>query len=723
MKKTIFAASLLGCLLFAMEKPANATGSVERLDGKNRFEVAVNVSKKGWRNGAGTVVVANYSTFADALASSPLAFKENGPILLTQANILTKETKNEINRLNPQKVIIVGGPASVSDSVKSEINKIVPDVDRIGGKDRFEVALNISKRLGDTQKAIVVNGLKFPDALTIAPYAAKNGIPILLTLQERIPESTLLGLKEKSSTLVVGGEGSVGPSIYNQLKASQRIGGKDRFVVATNIIRTLNMDSDRSYISTGLTFADALTGSVLAAKNNSPMLLTRPDAIPDTTREIIIEKYIKSFTVLGGGASVQGGVANILRPVVNTHTLEGYSDRISYFSGETIQLKVHAPNKRFSVSFFRHGKEMKNYFQTGYMTGSSQNYFGDSYRAGAFWKTSYSYKLPLNWPTGMYSAKLSDGTNEFHVTFIIKERTLQRDDIAVLASTNTWEAYNNWGGKSLYSYSYVNGTRKYNEVVSSNRPNPGALPTGNEGHLANGERHILSWLERNNHSYSMITEFDFHNTPSLLNSYKTLIISTHSEYWSTSMYKGLENFLKRGGNVLYLSGNGIYWKVALKGDQIEVKKDGGYHSFTSERGGNFYRIGQHETKLVGVGYRSTGFSVPAPYKVMNNSHWIFSNTGIKKGDLIGRTGLNKINSSNGGASGWETDQIDRYTPKDYVLLAKGTNTIGAGADMIYYDHPGGGGVFSTGSITFGGSLAVDTQLTKMVNNVLKRFGH
>lgn len=184
MKKTIFAASLLGCLLFAMEKPANATGSVERLDGKNRFEVAVNVSKKGWRNGAETVVVANYSTFADALASSPLAFKENGPILLTQANILTKETKNEINRLNPQKVIIVGGPASVSDSVKSEIKKIVPDVERIGGKDRFEVALNISKRLGDTQKAIVVNGLKFPDALTIAPYAAKNGIPILLTLQE-----------------------------------------------------------------------------------------------------------------------------------------------------------------------------------------------------------------------------------------------------------------------------------------------------------------------------------------------------------------------------------------------------------------------------------------------------------------------------------------------------------------------------------------------------------
>ncbi|MFG6495396.1 cell wall-binding repeat-containing protein [Fictibacillus sp. UD] len=723
MKKIVFAAVLICCMFFTIKSPVYAAGSVERLDGKDRFDVAVNVSKKGWGSGADTVVIANYNTFADALASSPLALQENGPILLTQANILTKATKDEITRLSPQKVTIVGGPASVTDSVLREIKAIVPSVERIGGKDRFEVALNISKKLDNKQRAVVVNGLKFPDALTIAPYAAKNGIPILLTLQNSIPESTMHALTGRNSTLVVGGEGSVGPSVFNQLPNRQRIGGKDRFEVATNIIRALNMNSDRSYISTGLTFADALTGSVLAAKNNAPMLLTRPDAIPDTTREIIIEKDIQSFTVLGGAASVQGGVANILRPVENTHTLEGYSDKISYFPGETVQLKVHAPNNRYSVSFFRHGEEINSYFQTGYMTGNSQRYFTDSYRAGAFWKTSYSYKLPTNWPTGMYSAKLSDGTNEFHVTFIIKEKTPQRDDIAVLASTNTWEAYNNWGGKSLYSYSYVNGTRKYNEVVSSNRPNPGAIPTGNEGHLANGERHILSWLEKNNHPYSMITEFDLHNYPSLLNSYKTLIISTHSEYWSTSMYKGLENFLKRGGNVLYLSGNGIYWKVALKGNQIEVKKDGGNHSFTSEKGGNLYKIGMPETALVGVGYRSTGFSIPAPYKVINNSHWIFSNTGIKKGELIGRTGLNKVNGSNGGASGWETDQVDRYTPKNYVLLAKGTNTSGAGADMIYYDHPGGGGVFSTGSITFGGSLAVDSQLTKMVNNVLKRFGH
>ncbi|MDR7073181.1 N,N-dimethylformamidase beta subunit family domain-containing protein [Fictibacillus barbaricus] len=703
--------------------PSAAGVSNERLAGKDRFEVAVNVSLKGWKDGADTVIVANYDTFADALAASPLAYQQDGPILLTQANILTAVTKQEINRLNPNKVIIVGGPASISDKVMSEIKTLVPKVERIGGKDRFEVALNISKRLENKKQAIVANGLKFPDALTIAPYAAQKGIPILLTLENRIPDSTLIALKETETTIVVGGEGSIHPSVYNQLKGKQRIGGKDRFEVASNIIRALEINPDRSYISTGLTFADALTGSVLAAKNGLPMLLTMPNKIPDSTRDIIIEKDINSFIVLGGKASVQDTVANLLTPVVNSHSIEGYSDKISFYPGETIQLKVHTPKKLFSVGFVRHGKEDKTYYQSGNISGTPQDYFADSYREGAHWKTNFSYKIPASWPSGMFSAKLSDGNNDYHITFIVKDNTPQKNDIAVLSSTNTWQAYNSWGGKSLYTSEVLNGVRQYNEVVSLARPNLEAGPIGAVGHLAKGEKHILKWLEKNNYNYNIFTDYDFNNNPSLINSYKTVIISTHSEYWSTAMYNGLKNYLNRGGNLLYLSGNGVYWKVALKGNQIEAKKDGGYHTFTSEKGGNFYKIGMPETSMIGVGYRSTGFSVSAPYKVMNNTHWIFSNTGIKNGDLIGRTGLNTVNGTNGGASGWETDQVDQFTPKNYVLLARGINLIGKGADMIYYDHSGGGGVFSTGSITFGGSLAVDAQLSKIVSNVLKRFGH
>jgi hypothetical protein len=98
-------------------------------------------------------------------------------------------------------------------------------------------------------------------------------------------------------------------------------------------------------------------------------------------------------------------------------------------------------------------------------------------------------------------------------------------------------------------------------------------------------------------------------------------------------------------------------------------------------------------------------------------HWIFDGTGVEKGSLIGESGLNM-----GGASGWELDKIDRWhKPPGLVHLAKGTNAGRCGADMTYFLHPGGGGVFSVGSITFGGSLAIDPVLSRMLKNVLAKF--
>jgi hypothetical protein len=114
-----------------------------------------------------------------------------------------------------------------------------------------------------------------------------------------------------------------------------------------------------------------------------------------------------------------------------------------------------------------------------------------------------------------------------------------------------------------------------------------------------------------------------------------------------------------------------------------------------------------------AGVKTTG----KPYKVIAPRHWIFDGTGVAKGKLIGATGLNM-----GGASGWELDKIDRRRkPAGLVHLAKGTNPGRCGADMTYFTHAGGGGVFAAGSITFGGSLATDPVLGQMLRNVLARF--
>lgn len=286
----------------------NLTGP-ERVNGKNRFEVAVNISKKGWKT-SDTVFVSNYYAFADALSAAPLAYKHNAPILLTHSDKLTDLTKEEITRLQAKNVVIIGGTGSVSPQVEAEIRSLNTTVTRISGKDRFEVSYNIASHLNSNSQAIIANGLIFPDALAIAPYAAKNQIPILLTSSNNIPGKVKEALIQRgvTNTLVIGGEGTINNNVVSQLPSPTRIAGKDRYEVSTNIMNQLNIKSSKVYIATGLSFADALTGSVLMAKNNTSILLTRKDALPDSVLTNINMNNYTSYIVLGGTGSVSDQV-------------------------------------------------------------------------------------------------------------------------------------------------------------------------------------------------------------------------------------------------------------------------------------------------------------------------------------------------------------------------------------------------------------------------------
>ncbi|WP_060672816.1 SpoIID/LytB domain-containing protein [Rossellomorea vietnamensis] len=282
-----------------------------RFSGTDRYQVAENVASNGW-NTAGTVFVVNSMAFADALSASPLAYKYDAPILLTRKDSIPDSTLNKIKSLNPDKIVIIGGAGSVNQSVETKLKSITTDVSRIDGKDRFEVAKKVAQNLGTTNKAVVTNGLIFSDALAIAPYAAKNGIPIILSKKDDLPTASLEAVQGKSDVLVVGGTGSVSNAVYNQAKATDRIAGSDRYEVSSNIIKELNIESSMAYISNGLTFADALTGSVLAAKNGAPLLLTRADKLPDSIQSTINEESFNVFNILGGPASVKESVVEQL---------------------------------------------------------------------------------------------------------------------------------------------------------------------------------------------------------------------------------------------------------------------------------------------------------------------------------------------------------------------------------------------------------------------------
>lgn len=297
-------------LLFASLLVANNVQGADRISGENRYSTAVKISQEGWKN-ANVVVLARGDSFPDALAGGPLAYYHNAPILLTNQNSLHAETKKEIQRLRATKIVILGGTAAVSERVADSLENMGMTIERISGKIRFATAAQIAKQLPST-RAIVANGSNFPDALAIAPFAAKSGTPILLTNQEKLLCETEQASAGKSHTTVVGGVSAVSNEVASKLPNATRISGKDRYATAHAIITQLPMQSKTAYLATGKQFADALSGSVLAAKQNASILLTDPAFVPNIVRETVTTKDYSKIIAFDGESAVSGQTANEL---------------------------------------------------------------------------------------------------------------------------------------------------------------------------------------------------------------------------------------------------------------------------------------------------------------------------------------------------------------------------------------------------------------------------
>ncbi|MGD6803410.1 cell wall-binding repeat-containing protein [Rossellomorea aquimaris] len=300
--KLIAMAIVCFCLFLSLGESALADDtSVDRVSGTNRYDTSVKVSQKGWPKGADTVVIAVGDNFPDALAGAPLAYKYNAPILLVPKNKLSGNVYHEIKRLGAKKAFILGGTSVVESSVESQLARMGLEIDRIAGKNRYETASKIAGYIGGT-KAVVTYGDNFPDSLSIASYAASNSMPILLTDDNSLPSATKNALKKYRSTIVVGGESAVSKKVYSELPSPRRITGSNRYETATKVVNTLYSASStkESTIATGESFADALTGSVIAAKKDEPIVLVESDSVPAVVRETINDYQMNSFTIIGG---------------------------------------------------------------------------------------------------------------------------------------------------------------------------------------------------------------------------------------------------------------------------------------------------------------------------------------------------------------------------------------------------------------------------------------
>lgn len=397
----------------------------------------------------------------------------------------------------------------------------------------------------------------------------------------------------------------------------------------------------------------------------------------------------------------------------------GYADKISAVPGEDLDIMVSTRSEKFSMEFLRVGNELQQVEKLDNLAGTYQRIetkFPSAFGCG--WKPTVRYKVPDGIRSGCYIIKLVGSHNENNsFTPVIVRPLRPESQIAVIASTNTWHAYNSWGGQNFY-INYTSFPSKY--LLSTERPFDLYLRNPIEAecqitrdHLLVGERFIWAWLEREGFTYDLYSDMDLHSKEVFnthLKKYKIILISTHSEYWSYAMIDHLKEYIRNGGNVLSLSGNTMYKEVRFPDKSIMVL-DGAYLRYQ----------GLREETVLGVAQDLRGYKTWAPYKVSQSDHWVFKGTNLINGDLIGKDGLNVSPKGLSGASGWETDKIFPDSPKNAILLARGINPGGGGADMVICEEPGRGSVFSVGSISYAGSLLVDKNISQITKNVVIRF--
>jgi N,N-dimethylformamidase len=279
----------------------------------------------------------------------------------------------------------------------------------------------------------------------------------------------------------------------------------------------------------------------------------------------------------------------------------------------------------------------------------------------------------------------------------------------------------------------------------------------------NADLHLTDWLERKGFEFDVITDEDLHAEGfDLLKNYRVVLTGSHPEYYSTRMLDSMTRYTQEGGRLMYLGANGFYWRIAFHESLpgvIEVRRaeDGirtwaaepgeYFQSFNGEYGGLWRRQGRAPNLLVGTGFTAQGFDLSSYYRRKPDSFdprakFIFE--GVGDDELIGDFGL-----VGGGAAGLELDRADPLlgTPPHALVLASsekhtdiymvvceeilvntpdltGTQSPLVRADLVFFETPKGGGVFSVSSIAWMGSLShndYDNNVSRITENVLRRF--
>jgi putative cell wall-binding protein len=304
-----------------------AQRTVDRIFGIDRYETAAKLSAANFPAGTANVFIATGALYPDALAGGPAAAVTDGPILLVQPNAIPTATRNELMRLKPTTVYLLGGPGAVSNAVQTQLAGLTTagtaaSVVRLGGADRYETAALISKRVfaANAPAVLIATGQNYPDALAGSAAGARHGIPILLVRTDSIPAATsaeLLRLHPQK-IYVLGGTGVVSSALQTQLAQYTvaknaadvvRLAGPTRYETAAAITDAFfPAGLSPVYIATGLNFPDALAAGPLGRA----VLLVPGTSVPVAVGNEVRRLAPVDVHALGGPTVVSDGVLTII---------------------------------------------------------------------------------------------------------------------------------------------------------------------------------------------------------------------------------------------------------------------------------------------------------------------------------------------------------------------------------------------------------------------------
>lgn len=411
----------------------------------------------------------------------------------------------------------------------------------------------------------------------------------------------------------------------------------------------------------------------------------------------------------------------------------------------------------------------------------------------AEWEPDFALEIPASMRSGVYAVRLRADDAEYYVPFFVRPaRGEAQAKLLFLVPSATYMAYANIKDRIVSPYSdALTGRltvvdpldltmlerpelglstydihRDGSPVNYSSRMRPVINCRPKESDLTMAYNNLacdlllVDWLDHLGVDYDVMTDEDLHHEGvEALHGYRTVMTGTHPEYYSLSMLDALDAFVRAGGGLMYMGGNGFYWRVAFHPDMPGVLEHRRaqqnvaqwnpgtgqcFHSFTGEHGGLWWDVGRPPQLLAGIGFIAQGFDEGAPYRrrpEADDPRAAFIFEGVD-GDTIGEAGLMP-----GGNAGIELDRLAprRGSPRHALVVASSgghtrlyetgdevfpggidpeTGDEAVRADMVYFECPQGGAVFSVGSIAYALGLAhnnYNNNAARIAENVLRRF--